>query len=82
MAKTKVVRTGSALKVCSFVEEVEQNGRVIITVSDEQGNPECNGFGASRLEATKDLYAKGYHIVIHRDQKKGKLTIWKTQEPS
>jgi len=81
MAKSKVVRTGTALKVCSFVEEVDANGRVVITVSDERGNPECNGFGATRVEAVKDLIAKGYQIGVHQDQRTGKNTIWKTHNP-
>ena len=64
-----------------FVEEVDANGRVVITVSDGEGNPECNGFGATRLEATKDLYEKGYHIVFHHERR-GNKNIWKTQDPS
>jgi hypothetical protein len=82
MAKSKIVKMGTALKVCSFVEEVDSNGRVVITVSDEKGNPECNGFGATQLEAVKDLKQKGYQIVIHQDQRNGKNTsIWKTHNP-
>ncbi len=82
MAKSKIVRTGTALKVCSFVEEVDANGRVVITVSDEKGNPECNGFGATRIEAAKDLCEKGYQIVIHQDQRQGrKWIMWKTNNP-
>lgn len=78
--KSKFVSRGQALKVCSYVEEVEPNGRVVITVSDEQGNPECNGFGATRNEAIKDLGRKGYQIVFQHDERNGKV-IWKTQKP-
>lgn len=82
MATAKIVRTGTALKVCSFVEEVEPNGRVVITVSDADGNPECNGFGATKLDAIKDLNDKGYQIVVHEDRRQGrKWIIWKTHNP-
>lgn len=80
MARSKIVRMGAALKVCSFVEEVDANGRVVITVSDRDGNPECNGFGSTRNEAIKDLNEKGYQVVIHHDQRNGK-NIWKTPHP-
>lgn len=78
MASPRIIGSGTAIKLLSFTEEIGPDGRCIITVCDENGNPECNGFGATREDALGDIYKKGYQVVLHHTVK-GDQIIWKTK---
>lgn len=66
------------IKVLLFTEEIGPDGKHIITVTDEKGNPECNGFGKTSEDAIGDLYRQGFHIVLDRFDKSNR-THWKTR---
>jgi hypothetical protein len=78
MASTRVTGSGMAIRLLSFVEEIGPDGRYVITVCDDKGNPECNGFGATREDAIGDIYKKGYQIVLDHFVK-GDRIIWRTK---
>jgi hypothetical protein len=74
----QIIGKGMAIKILSFTEEIGADGRYVITVLDDQGSPECNGFGITRMDAMGDLYSKGYQIVIDSFAK-GDRIHWKTK---
>jgi hypothetical protein len=78
MASSRIIGKGTAIKVLLFTEEIGPDGRFVIAVCDDKGNPECNGFGITREDAMGDLYNKGYNIVIDHFVK-GDRIHWKTK---
>ncbi len=78
MVLSKIIGKGAAIKILSFIEEVGPDKKHVITILDDQGNPECNAFGDTHDKAMHDLYAKGYQIVMDSFAK-GERIHWKTK---
>ena len=78
MTTGRIMGKGTALKIFSFIEEIGIDGKYIITVIDEHGNPECNGYGSTRVDAVSDLHQKGFDVILDRFDK-GDKTNWRTR---